>query len=183
MPYIIPFAHTAWFRYLLGWAVPPNIPLLKSTQTPAMKKMWREQFMVQDMLLPLQRLRETMEFIDNNLSVYPIWLCPHLVVNHSVGGMLRPTRAASKEPREMFVDIGIYGVPQRQPFHHVARTRELEALVREYEGYQGLYAVCYMDRSEFRTMFHHELYDACRDKYSAAKKFPEVCEKIGIGKI
>lgn len=82
----------------------------------------------------------------------------------------------------MFVDIGVYGVPQRQPFEHVKETRDLEALVRAYEGYQGLYAVCYMDRKEFRTMFHHELYDQCREKYNAARKFPEVCEKIGIGK-
>ena len=182
MPYIIPFADQAWFRYLLGWAVPPNIPLMKSTQTPAMKKMWREQFMVQDMLLPMTKLRDTMKHIDRNISVYPIWLCPHLVVNHAAGGMLRTTTAFKTEPKEMFVDIGVYGVPQRQPFHHVKETRALEALVREYEGYQGLYAVCYMDREEFRTMFHHELYDACRDKYQATKKFPEVCEKIGIGK-
>jgi delta24-sterol reductase len=182
MPYIIPFAHMAWFRYLLGWAVPPNIPLLKSTQTPAMKKMWREQFMVQDMLLPMHRLQNTIEYIDTKFSVYPIWLCPHLVVNHSKGGMLRPTAAAATEPHEMFVDIGIYGVPQRQPFEHVSATRGLEALVREYEGYQGLYAVCYMNRAEFRSMFHHELYDACREKYSAVKKFPEVCEKIGVSK-
>ena len=88
MKYIIPFADQAWFRYLLGWACPPNIPLMKSTQTESMKKMWREQFCVQDMLVPIKTLSETLLFMNDRLKLYPIWLCPHLVVKHPQGGML-----------------------------------------------------------------------------------------------
>lgn len=180
MQYIIPFADQAWFRYLLGWAVPPNIPLMKSTQTAAMKKMWREQFVVQDMLVPITDLAAMMVYMDKKLKIYPMWLCPHLVVRHEQGGMLRPSSKCPKsDKQEMFVDIGIYGVPEVQPYNHHEDMRALEAKVREAEGYQGLYAVCYMDKKEFRDMFHHELYDRCREKYGAIARFPDVYDKAG----
>lgn len=180
MQHIIPFADQAWFRYLLGWAVPPNLPLMKSTQTAAMKKMWREQFVVQDMLVPITDLKELMIFLDKKMRIYPMWLCPHLVKRHAMGGMLRPSRKCkSSENQEMFVDIGIYGVPQVQPYHHHNDMRMLEKKVRDVDGYQGLYAVCYMDKEEFRTMFHHELYDTCRVKYGGINAFPDVFDKAG----
>lgn len=180
MQYIIPFADQAWFRYLFGWAVPPNIPLMKSTQTAAMKKLWREQFVVQDMLVPMSELEKMMLYMDKRLRIYPMWLCPHLVVRHEKGGMLQPSsRCPSTQQQEMYVDIGIYGVPHVQPYRHTEEMRALEAKVREAEGYQGLYAVCYMDKKEFREMFHHELYDACREKYGAISRFPDVFEKAG----
>lgn len=175
MEHIIPFADQMWFRYLLGWAMPPNIPLLKIFQTAHTKKMWREQFVVQDMLVPITSLTEVLQDIDKNLAVYPMWLCPHLVCHHAEGGLVgEVSRAGTKE---MYVDIGLYGVPKRQPFVHDVALRRLEEVVRRHRGYQGMYAVSYMDRSEFDTMFHRELYDQCRAKYGAVDKFPDVFEK------
>jgi delta24-sterol reductase len=182
MQYIIPFADQAWFRYLFGWAVPPNIPLMKATQTQTTKKMWLEQFCVQDMLLPMSHLEKSLTFMDESLAVYPIWLCPHLVVRHPGNeGMLQVSKKFVGN-EEMYVDIGLYGVPGRQPYKHKECMRNIEKFVRDHEGYQGLYAVCYMDKEEFRTMFHHELYDACRKKYNAITRFPDVYDKVGGAK-
>lgn len=180
MQYIIPFADQAWFRYLLGWAVPPNLSLMKSTQTAAMKKMWREQFVVQDVLVPIRDLKDIMVYLDKRIRIYPMWLCPHLVKRHKLGGMLRPSKKCpASDEQEMYVDVGIYGVPLQQPYNHHDDMRALEKKVRDVDGYQGLYALCYMDKDEFRTMFHHELYDVCRVKYGGINSFPDVYDKAG----
>lgn len=179
MPHIIPFADSLWFRYLLGWALPPNIPLLKASQTDATRRMWRQEFCVQDMLVPMSTLGDTLKYCDDKLSLYPIWLCPHLVVRHKEGGYLRPSRFVPKDAtQEMFVDVGLYGVPGRQPYNHIECMRGLEKFVRSVDGYQGLYAVCYCNREEFREMFHHELYDKVREKYGAIGRFPETYKKV-----
>lgn len=44
---IIPFGNEAWFRYLLGWAVPPNIGLLKLTTTDKLREIYSKAHVVQ----------------------------------------------------------------------------------------------------------------------------------------
>ena len=185
MEHIIPFSNDVWFRWLLGWAVPPNIPLLKVFQTPSTRKAWREQFVVQDMLVPLRDLAETLKYLDRHFAVYPMWLCPHLVVHRKEGGLVGESSRATSDPaanEEMYVDVGLYGVPKRQPYKHDVAMPQLEEFVRNHRGYQGMYAVSYMDRAEFDTMFHRELYDKCRATYGAVSKFPDVFDKT-CGKV
>jgi len=178
MQYIIPFANQAWFRYLFGWAIPPNIPLMKATQTKSMKKMWLEDFCVQDMLVPVKDIAETVAVMDKEVAIYPMWFCPHLVYRNPLGGFLKPSKHCPPDcNEELFVDIGVYGAPTRKNYEHNSTMRRLEEFVRQKGGYQGLYAVCYMNRGEFRTMFDHRLYDACRKKYNAVERFPEAFDK------
>lgn len=179
MPHIIPFADQLWFRFLLGWALPPNIPLLKVSQPPEIRRQWKENFMVQDMLVPVSKLEETLQFCDDKIDLYPMWLCPHLVIRHKEGGQVKPSRFVDKNAdREMYVDVGLYGVPARQPYNHITCMREFEEFVRSVDGYQGLYAVCYCTLEEFREMFDHELYDKVREKYGAKGRFPETFKKV-----
>ena len=133
------------------------------------------------MLLPVRDMKASIQYMEDNLQIYPMWLCPMRVVRHTDKktkrevGFLHVSKQC-KGDSEMYVDIGIYGPPGK-PYDHVRDMRNLEAFVREHQGYQGLYAVCYMDKKEFRTMFHHETYDECRVKYGADKRFPEVHDK------
>ena len=60
---------------------------------------------------------------------------------------------------EMFVDIGVYGVPQQERFDSEKTMRKLEEFVRHVGGFQMMYADSYMTREEFRAMFDHSLYD------------------------
>ena len=58
------------------------------------------------MLVPLTELRNSMELLDRELELSPIWLCP-------VKLLARPGLLRSPSSRdEMFVDIGLYGLPQ-----------------------------------------------------------------------
>lgn len=56
---IIPFGDNILFRYLFGWMMPPKVSLLKLTQTEGIKKMYENNHIIQDMLVPLDHLEET----------------------------------------------------------------------------------------------------------------------------
>lgn len=56
---IIPFGDNTVFRYLFGWMMPPKVSLLKLTQTEGIKKMYENNHIIQDMLVPLDHLEET----------------------------------------------------------------------------------------------------------------------------
>ena len=62
---------------------------------------------------------------------------------------------------EMFVDVGIYGVPGQERFDPDKSLRRLEEFVRNIGGFQMMYAESSLTRDEFRTMFDHSLYDRC----------------------
>merc|ERR1719347_956425 len=79
---------------------------------------------------------------------------------------------------EMFVDIGVYGVPKRVGFDGVKTTRKVEEYVRDVQGFQMMYADSYMTKDEFRAMFDHSLYDRVREKLGCKGNFPEVYDKV-----
>ena len=89
-------------------------------------------------------------------------------------GFVSPTSAGE----EMFVDVGVYGVPGSPTFKAIESTRAVEDFVRSVQGFQMLYADMYQTREEFRTMFHHETYDRMRKTLRADKAFPEVYDKV-----
>jgi len=107
---IVPFGNNVFFRYLLGWMVPPKIALLKITETKATKKLYELHHVVQDMLVPIEHLDSALNVFHNEFLLYPLWLCPMKVLKTPVRGLINPT----KDSDEMFVDIGAYGNPQNK---------------------------------------------------------------------
>ena len=57
------------FRYLLGWLVPPKVSLLKLTQGQAVKELYEKNHFIQDMLVPLSDLKESLTLFDNEVKV------------------------------------------------------------------------------------------------------------------
>jgi len=169
---IIPFGNHPLFRYFLGWMSPPKISLLKLTQTKSIKKLYESQHMIQDMLVPMSNLKESLLLFDEKTEIYPLWLCPFKLPNNP--GMLHPK--GSKE--EMYMDIGAYGIPKRPTYNAEKTTRTIEAFVRKVNGFQMLYADTYMTKEEFRQMFDHSLYDKTRSKLECKNAFPEVYDKV-----
>lgn len=168
---IVPFGNNILFRYLFGWLMPVKVSLLKITQTAAIKKLYEENHIIQDMLVPISKMEKCLREIDDAVQVYPIWLCPFNLPNDP--GMVHP----KTDTAQMYVDIGIYGVPQRK-FDAKPVTRRIESLVGDCDGFQMLYADTYRTEAEFRQMFDHSLYDKMRNKYDCKSAFPEVFGKV-----
>ncbi len=173
MQQIIPFANHPLFRYLLGWMSPPEISLLKLTETQKIHELYDKHHMDQDILVPVSTLAKTLDFIDQEIDLYPLWLCPCKLFSTPIKGMVGP---AGKE--EMFVDVGIYGEPRIENYQARETVRILEAFVRGVKGYQALYADTYQTRAELRQMFDHGLLDKLRKQYNALDAFPEPFDKV-----
>jgi len=169
---IIPFGNNPVFRYLLGWLVPPKVSLLKLTQGKTLKRLYETKHMIQDMLVPIADLKSSIELFHSEVEIYPIWLCPFKLSPDQ--GMLK----TNGEKPEMFVDIGVYGVPKNERFDVVKTTRKIEDFVRKVNGFQMMYADSYMTKDEFRQMFDHTLYDKMRKKLNCDGSFPEVYDKV-----
>lgn len=63
--------------------------------------------------------------------MYPVWLCPFNLPNDP--GMVHPVG----EREELYVDIGVYGVPKVSKgtkYHSVNTTRNLEDFVAKVDG-------------------------------------------------
>lgn len=171
---IITFGNEPWFRYLFGWLMPPHIALMKRTQTEALRKLYELHHVVQDMLIPVKHLDEALTVLDEEFLVYPIWICPMRIFKEDAG-FVHPT----KNKEEMFVDVGIYGIPKSKKFVAKDSTVRVEAHVRRFEGFQMLYADMYQTREEFREMFDHSKLDKMRATLPGCKEaFPEVYDKV-----
>jgi delta24-sterol reductase len=178
---IITFGNHWLFRYTLGWAMPPNISMLKRCQTEEIRRLYELFHVVQDMLVPVSALSESIDVMERDFDVYPAWICPMRIFPED-SGFLKPTSSGE----EMFVDVGIYGVPGvgsgrpgKTDFVAKPSSRRVEDFVRSVEGYQMLYADMYQSREEFREMFDHTLLDKLRNESESAQKaFPEVFDKV-----
>ena len=69
------------FRTLCGWMLPPRVPFLKLIETEAVTKFYEENYVMQDWLVPLSAMKQTIVTCHQQLAVYPLWLCPFRVFN------------------------------------------------------------------------------------------------------
>mmetsp|Transcript_756 Transcript_756/g.1597 ORF Transcript_756/g.1597 Transcript_756/m.1597 type:complete len:510 (+) Transcript_756:189-1718(+) len=182
MEMMIPIGNHPLFRILLGWLMPPKVSFLKLTQTEMTRRLTEETHVAQDFLVPIDKLHGFLDDCDTILDrIYPVWLCPHQHADLK-GSLLRGPLKPGRDGKQMYVDVGVYGLPQavhrQQPFHMRKAMREVEAKLRGMNGVQMLYADIFQNREEFEQMFDHTEYRQVREKYKAVGSFPEVFDKM-----
>jgi len=180
MEEIISFGNHPIFRALLGWALPPRIELLKYTETETTRRLREKYHVVQDMLVPIRYLKESLVYFEEHFRLYPLWLSPMAIRdNGGQGGFVHPFNNDKGEIDEMYVDIGAYGTPSKAEFDNAVALPLLERFVIEHSGYQALYARTSMTEEDFRRMFDHTQYDRWRDALPYCRQaFDEVYDKV-----
>ncbi|KAI3728527.1 hypothetical protein L6452_17164 [Arctium lappa] len=190
---ILPFADQWWFRLFLGWTMPPKISLMKATQGEALRNYYHEMHVVQDLLVPLHKVSDALEWADREMEVYPIWLCPHKLYKHPHKTMVYPEPGFEQKRRrgdtvhaQMYTDIGLYYSPRPvlrgEVFDGVGAVRQMESWLIDNHGFETQYAVTELNEKDFWRMFDGELYDKCRRKYEAIGNFMSVYYKSKKGK-
>jgi delta24-sterol reductase len=117
MEEIIPFGNHPVFRTLLGWALPPRIELLKYTETQTTRRLREKHHVIQDMLMPIRYLKQSIGYFDAHFRLYPLWLAPMAIKdNGGRPGFIHPFRTEEGAVDEMYVDIGAYGTPGKEDF-------------------------------------------------------------------
>ena len=69
MKLILPFGDQWCFRWLMGWMMPPKISLMKITQGEAIRKYYHDMHVIQDMLLPMHKVADALEFLHREMEV------------------------------------------------------------------------------------------------------------------
>eukprot|EP00898_Chlorokybus_atmophyticus_P005170 jgi/Chlat1/5654/Chrsp37S00423 len=175
----IPICNNALFRTALGWMLPPRVPFLKLIESEAITKFYEENYVLQDWLVPLEKLEGIMDVCEKELSVYPLWLCPHRVYNTGkYQGKLRAPKGTKAGEYAHYVDAATIGPPGVQNFNTVTAISAVEKYLHQVGGYQGNYSYTYQTLEQYRVMFDHTLYDAVRKQYGADHAFPESYWKI-----
>jgi len=173
---ILPIGNNPFFRYILGWLAHPKPSFLKLLQTDITRKQYVNLHVVQDMLVPIEVLEDTIVFFHREFNTYPLWICPARISASKpniLNGFIKPTSSC-----DMFIDVGIYGAPRVSGFIAKDSCRRAEAYVRQCSGFQALYADCYMTQEEFRQMFDHRLYDNLKDRYDPNRLLPDIYQKV-----
>ena len=180
MEEIIPFGNHPLFRWLLGWALPPRIELLKYTETETTRRLRERHHVVQDMLMPMAWLRQSIEYFDDHFDLYPLWLSPMAIFDNPQHlGLIHPYRTASGNADEMYVDIGAYGTPKKPGFDGRTALPLLERFVIDHQGYQALYAKTLLSEEDFRRMFDHSAYDRLRAALPYCQQaFGQIYDKV-----
>ncbi|XP_022727281.1 delta(24)-sterol reductase-like [Durio zibethinus] len=190
---ILPFGDQRWFRFLLGWLMPPKVSLLKATQGEAIRNYYHEMHVIQDMLVPLYKVGDALEWVHREMEVYPLWLCPHRLFRLPVKTMVYPEpdfdyhrRQGDTPYAQMFTDVGVYYAPgpvlRGEEFDGAEAVRKMEQWLIENHGFQPQYAVSELNEKDFWRMFDAGLYEHVRRKYGAVGTFMSVYYKSKKGR-
>ncbi|KAK6242497.1 hypothetical protein QUC31_013802 [Theobroma cacao] len=190
---ILPFGDQWWFRFLLGWMMPPKVSLLKATQGEAIRNYYHDMHVIQDMLVPLYKVGDALEWVHQEMEIYPIWLCPHRLFKLPVKTMVYPEPGFEHHRRQgdtpyaqMYTDVGVYYSPgpvlRGEVFDGAEAVRKLEKWLIENHSFQPQYAVSELNEKDFWRMFDAGLYEHVRRKYGAVGTFMSVYYKSKKGR-
>jgi len=177
---IIPFGNNILFRIFLGWLLPPKIAFLKMTTTEKLHELHVKTHFIEDFLVPVKKLNDTLDMLDEMVGFYPLWLCPCKIYKTPFKGLINPGKGD-----DLYVDVGIYGMvpkaranPQEFAKNYLDLHHTVEKWIRNIGGYQALYALTHQSKKEFEEMFDHTLYEEVRKKYNCDSIFPQLYQKV-----
>lgn len=151
-------------------------------------------FIIQDLAIPSENAHNFLEFVDQDLKIYPLWLCPILggskALLHTAKGYLPlpSTELDSTKPQTPtlnIMNIGLWGIPNLgivgynpDNYHEfIAFNHAIEAKVRELKGLKWLYAHNYYTEEEFWEAYDKGGYDELRKKWHA-ERLPSIWDKV-----
>lgn len=127
----------------------------------------RERCLVhQDMGIRPGRLHETLDYVDRELRVNPIWNCA-LKLNDKGKRQLGET---------YIVDVGIYGEPKVGRYENRRQMRALQQFVDA----PSLWGVSYLTREEIRSanVYDYDVYERVREACGAREAFMHLDDKV-----
>ena len=183
---ILPTANEPWFRYTMGWMLPPNTTFLKGTRPAAERENTIRKQVWQEYAFPAEHFAEMVTQVHDEFEIYPLLAYPCKVIDK--GGMVRLPHNrgmpySGRAETAAFLDIGVYGFPRRvkdgdEQYPAVTKVRALEHKARSLGGFLHTYCDVFSTEEEFMEMFDHALWRRMREEYQAEGTFPTVYQKV-----
>lgn len=134
---------------------------------------WTHRFFIQDIYFPISRVLEYLNYVEQKLKIYPIWLCPLKNTTHPE--KLSPNYLSS----DLIVNVGIWGIPSNNS-NLVDLNRDVEVKTEELGGRKMFYAQTFYPEEEFWKIYDYDWYKRLRHKYRAEEVFPDIYEKVYV---
>ncbi|UQC84053.1 FAD binding domain-containing protein [Colletotrichum lupini] len=135
-----------------------------------------------DITLPGNTVAAFLDWVNNNLGIYPVWICPVRVI---------PDSRNRERCHNINVNVRLWGpktihgpddVPGRdspEAFERFIRDNKMiEQATRDLGGTKVVYGDNYYTEEEFWRIYDKEFYDDLRDKWGAAG-LPSLWDKLG----
>ncbi|MCJ1406991.1 hypothetical protein MMC19_001061 [Ptychographa xylographoides] len=146
---------------------------------------------IQDIAVPNTRAEELVDWVDKNLAIYPLWLCPlRQGYRPSLQPHMKPEPHAAAEAKSspfqpekdeeadgLMMNIGVWGPGPFSAERFVRINRDLERVVANLGGMKWLYAHTYYTVKEFWDVYDKGWYDTLRETYHAGT-LPNVFDKV-----
>jgi len=129
----------------------------------------RYEDLFQDPVLTLEKCVGFLNWYQDKINVYPLWICP---VNNSKNDGSYPLNQIKSE---IIVDIGFYNrkkLDNNLPENYY--TKLFEHKMIEMGITKGLYAKSFVSEENFWKQFDHESYKKIKNKYDPDSTFPDV---------
>ncbi|KAJ3939851.1 uncharacterized protein N0V96_009839 [Colletotrichum fioriniae] len=136
----------------------------------------------QDITLPGNTAAAFLDWVNDNLGIYPLWICPVRVV---------PGNRNRQHYHNMNVNVRLWGpktirgpddIPDRDDPEAFARfirdNKMIEQATRDLGGTKVVYGNNYYTEEEFWRIYNKKFYDDLRDKWGAAG-LPSLWDKLG----
>lgn len=184
---IFPAANHPLIRWPLGWMLPPKVTFLKAMRPASTRVDVAKEQIYQDLAIPMNRLVEMLELVDDRIGIFPLLVYPCLVKDR--GGFIsvpegRPAPDESGVKQQVFLNLGIYGTPAAvtrgdKTYNVISETRAILAKVRDIGGFQHSYCDVFQTREEFYDMFNDGLATQVRSRIGS-DALQEVYEKVRL---
>ena len=134
---------------------------------------------VQDVEVPVERLAEFLTFLDSQVGMRPVWLCPlRLREPSGAGASARTWPAYPLQPGRTYVNVGFWGtVPITAGAADGDVNRAVERQVSLVGGHKSLYSDVYYDRAEFDALYDGAGRAAVRKRYDPEGRLTGLYEK------
>uniref|UniRef100_A0A0B7KGQ0 Uncharacterized protein n=1 Tax=Bionectria ochroleuca TaxID=29856 RepID=A0A0B7KGQ0_BIOOC len=149
------------------------------------------QFVVQDLALPYETADGFINWVNQELGIWPLWLCPlrksplpsfHPVTRPQTTKPLvcgdKVTSGTTNMSRPM-LNIGVWGWGPRDFEAFIAKNRQLESTLKALGGRKWLYSHTYYTEEEFWAEYDRPWYQALREKYFATT-LPTIYDKVKV---
>jgi len=131
--------------------------------------------LVQDLGLPSDKAVEFMDFVDCELGIYPLWLCPLKTEGDQSEFQLKNMKTP------MCINVGVWGNAMPNYDEFLRQNRILEQKLMELGGRKWFYAHAYYTEKEFWQIYNKNWYNKLRKKYHA-EHLPSVFDKVVVKK-
>ena len=134
-----------------------------------------QHFFIQDFCLPVENAVDFLEYANNRLGMYPIWVCP--ILPSQSYDKLSPAYCKTN----LVLNIGLYGVIQKGQ-DYLSINRDVEGYAKKCNARKTLYANSYYPKEEFWEMYDYDWYLKLREAFHADGIFPDIFEKTYVPK-